>query len=88
MSCHDIAAIWVAFFSRYQRYRCQQVVWDNLALMHRGPIEGVSVADASHPRARLLFRVTVKGEPATALPRRDAGWWVDTHIIDAGAAPA
>ena len=64
------------------------VVWDNLALMHQGPIEGVSVADASHPRARLLFRVTVKGEPATALPRRDAGWWVDTHIIDADAAPA
>ena len=63
-------------------------MWDNLALMHRGPIEGVSVADASHPRARLLFRVTVKGEPATALPRRDAGWWVDTHIIDADAAPA
>ena len=22
VSCHDIAAIWVAFFSRYQRYRC------------------------------------------------------------------
>ena len=21
-SCHDIAAIWVAFFSRRQRYRC------------------------------------------------------------------
>ena len=24
MSCHDIAAIWVAFFSRWQRYRCSQ----------------------------------------------------------------
>ena len=22
VSCHDIAAIWVAFFSRCQRYRC------------------------------------------------------------------
>ena len=22
VSCHDIAAIWVAFFSRWQRYRC------------------------------------------------------------------
>ena len=22
VSCHDIAAIWVAFFSRSQRYRC------------------------------------------------------------------
>ena len=75
--------------SKSQRPRLHSlVVWVNLALMHRGPIEGVSVADASHPRARLLFRVTVKGEPATALPRRDAGWWVDTHIIDAGAAPA
>jgi len=25
VSCHDIAAIWVAFFSRWQRYRCGQV---------------------------------------------------------------
>ena len=24
VSSHDIAAIWVAFFSRQQRYRCQQ----------------------------------------------------------------
>ena len=24
VSCHDIAAIWVAFFSRCQRYRCRQ----------------------------------------------------------------
>ena len=24
---HDIAAIWVAFFSRWQRYRCRQVCW-------------------------------------------------------------
>ena len=24
VSCHDIAGIWVAFFSRCQRYRCQQ----------------------------------------------------------------
>ena len=24
MSHHDIAGIWVAFVSRYQRYRCQQ----------------------------------------------------------------
>ena len=24
-SCHDIAGIWVAFFSRCQRYRCGQV---------------------------------------------------------------
>jgi len=24
VSCHDTAAIWVAFFSRYQRYRCRQ----------------------------------------------------------------
>ena len=22
VSCHDIAAIWVAFFSTWQRYRC------------------------------------------------------------------
>ena len=22
VSCHDIAAIWVAFFSRWQRYHC------------------------------------------------------------------
>ena len=25
VSCHDIAAIWVAFFPRSQRYRCRQV---------------------------------------------------------------
>ncbi len=25
VSCHDIAGIWVAFFSRCQRYRCGQV---------------------------------------------------------------
>ena len=25
VSCHDIAAIWVEFFSRSQRYRCWQV---------------------------------------------------------------
>ena len=25
VSRHDIAAIWVAFFSRWQRYRCRQV---------------------------------------------------------------
>ena len=24
VSCHDIAAVWVAFFSRWQRYRCRQ----------------------------------------------------------------
>ena len=27
VSGHDIAGIWVAFFSRCQRYRCWQVGW-------------------------------------------------------------
>ena len=31
VSRHDLAGIWVAFFSRCQRYRCQQVEWDELA---------------------------------------------------------
>ena len=28
VSHHDIAVIWLAFFSRCQRYRCWQVIWD------------------------------------------------------------
>ena len=33
VSCHNIAGIWVAFFSRCQRYRCGQVLTDGGALI-------------------------------------------------------
>ena len=51
VSCHDIAGIWVTFFSRCQRYRCRQAI----ALVARPavsfldePSSGMDVATRQH----------------------------------------
>ena len=44
VSCHDIAAIWVVFFSRCQRYRCGQAGGDD------GHDEAAEDAAGSRPR--------------------------------------
>ena len=42
VSRHDIAAIWVAFFSRWQRYRCSQGYGGPLTATYELPFSTVS----------------------------------------------
>ena len=61
VSCHDIAGIWVAFFSRWQRYRCGQVAHLGIRIPAEGgatlTVEGDGTADAevrAHEEGRWL----------------------------------
>ena len=61
VSCQDIAAVWVAFFSRWQRYRCRQ---------------GHPDVATINPIARSLMRPAgsgqVRARPLRPVARRDA----------------
>ena len=65
VSCHDIAGIWVAFFSRCQRYRYGQArLFNTLA---------IEAVPPTHPLAPLLQKelaALVPHLPATPLPPR------------------
>ncbi len=54
-------------------------IWDNYATLHTAPPSLSVINDIAD--ARLLYRVSTKGEPATTLPRTDSQEWIDSNIV-------
>lgn len=53
-------------------------IWDNYMTLHNTPPLKVNVSE--YDDARLLYRLSCKGEPALSLPRRDDPHWLAAHI--------
>ena len=53
-------------------------IWDNTMTLHNSPPMKVNVDDVDD--ARLLYRLSCKGEPALTLPRTDPADWLAAHI--------
>ena len=53
-------------------------IWDNYMTLHNSPPikSGISSIDD----ARLLYRLSCKGEPALSLPRQDDQEWLEAHV--------
>ena len=61
-------------------------IWDNTMTLHNSPPMKVNVDDVGD--ARLLYRLSCKGEPALTLPRTDPADWLAAHIPGAYQTPA
>ena len=53
-------------------------LWDNYMTLHNSPPSKGCTDDVGD--ARLLYRISCKGEPALSLPRRDEEVWLQEHI--------
>ncbi len=53
-------------------------IWSNFATLHTAPPTLTTVNDPAD--ARLLYRISCKGEPWSRLPRGDADAWINEHI--------
>ena len=61
-------------------------IWDNTMTLHNSPPMKVNVDDVED--ARLLYRLSCKGEPALTLPRTDPSEWLAAHIPGGYQTPA
>lgn len=61
-------------------------IWNNFMTLHNTP--SIKANITSLEDARLLYRLSSKGEPAPSLPRRDDLEWLKTHIAGGYATPA
>ncbi len=53
-------------------------IWDNFMTLHNSP--PIKFKISSIDDARLLYRLSCKGEPALSLPRRDSPDWLAAHV--------
>jgi alpha-ketoglutarate-dependent taurine dioxygenase len=53
-------------------------IWDNYMTLHNSPPMKVNIRSSED--ARLMYRLSCKGEPALTLPRQDAPAWLRSHI--------
>ena len=60
-------------------------LWDNYMTLHNSPPIKSNINSLDD--ARLLYRLSCKGEPALSLPRRDAPEWRAAHIPGGYATP-
>ena len=60
-------------------------IWNNYMTLHNSPPIKVNISAIDD--ARLLYRLSCKGEPALSLPRRDDQAWLDTHIAGGYVTP-
>jgi alpha-ketoglutarate-dependent taurine dioxygenase len=60
-------------------------IWNNYMTLHNSPPIKVNISAIDD--ARLLYRLSCKGEPALSLPRRDDPEWLDTHIAGGYVTP-
>ena len=96
VSHHDIAAIWVAFFSRCQRYRCGQEQLTFFALAKRAGFELDWVPQSSlHPDFQANGAADDPAEPtadvqggAAAAEASTTGIGGDVEVFNSGAWPA
>ena len=61
-------------------------LWDNYMTLHNSPPIKSNINSIDD--ARLLYRLSCKGEPALALPRRDETEWLTAHIAGGYTTPA
>ena len=60
-------------------------IWHNYMTLHTAPPMWVSIDDPVD--ARLMYRISCKGQPSAALPRRDSPAWLDRHVTDGYRTP-
>lgn len=53
-------------------------IWNNFMTLHNTPPIKLNISSTDD--ARLLYRLSSKGEPALSLPRQDDPRWLETHI--------
>ena len=65
---------------RYDHPHCpgDVTIWDNTMTLHNSPPMKVDADDVGD--ARLLYRLSCKGEPALTLPRQDTSEWLNEHV--------
>ncbi|MBT4609860.1 MAG: hypothetical protein HOC05_07465, partial [Gemmatimonadetes bacterium] len=61
-------------------------LWDNYMTLHNSPPIKSNITSLDD--ARLLYRLSCKGEPALALPRNDEQPWLDEHVAAGYSTPA
>ena len=61
-------------------------LWDNYMTLHNTPLLKSNIDSLDD--ARLLYRLSCKGEPALTLPRRDPPEWVAANVTGAYSTPA
>ena len=60
-------------------------LWDNYMTLHNSPPIKPNITSLDD--ARLLYRLSCKGEPALSLPRHDAPEWLEAHIAGGYTSP-
>ena len=60
-------------------------LWDNYMTLHNSPPVKSNINSLDD--ARLLYRLSCKGEPALSLPRHDAPEWLEAHIAGGYTTP-
>lgn len=60
-------------------------IWDNYMTLHNSPPIKSNISSIDD--ARLLYRLSCKGEPALLLPRQDDKEWLETHIPGGYSTP-
>ena len=54
-------------------------IWSNFSTLHVAPPVKKSIDDPAD--ARLMYRMSCKGDPSYTLPRDDAPGWIDDNIV-------
>ena len=60
-------------------------IWDNFMTLHNSPPIKSNISSIDD--ARLLYRLSCKGEPALSLPRRDEPDWLAAHVVGGYSTP-
>ena len=60
-------------------------IWDNYMTLHNSPPMKLGIKSIED--ARLLYRLSCKGEPAPSLPRQDESKWLEEHIPGGYSTP-
>jgi alpha-ketoglutarate-dependent taurine dioxygenase len=60
-------------------------IWDNYMTLHNSPPIKSNISSIDD--ARLLYRLSCKGEPALSLPRRDEMEWLAAHVSGGYSTP-
>ena len=61
-------------------------IWNNYMTLHNSPPIKSNISSVDD--ARLLYRLSCKGEPALSLPRRDDPTWLAAHVAGSYSTPA
>ena len=60
-------------------------IWDNFMTLHNTPPTKSNIRSIDD--ARLLYRLSCKGEPSLSLPRRDDTEWLAAHVAGSYSTP-